>query len=601
MKIIILFLLLSSICTRFNCTGSCTIHSQDSTRWERNEYFTNECQVAAFFPVSLWQALWAYPIEGLTMGLLISIMAYFRMSHNKKLLSHEKLGLVLNVILRTQTPLTLVRNLLEDAVSDDLPESASNKIKQAIGYTNQVMGCYQTAMAFDTMKKKMHPGFRTIEFELYTYITTIANQCRTYANTCQVQLKVNKNFDYISCRINETSMTAALQCLLNKMIDVTPREGCINITVLHFTDYWSLQITNCPGHGKGAKKILSPISAVMSRRCRKSFRTIKKIIRMHGGKITESSWGQAVTFQLVMPMDSHFNTKQHSVIENSSSEKNQIVDSNKENNIEKIKFPLESDKASRVLLVMADKKLSRYLNETLSVFFWITIVEDPDQVSFLFKQRKPDAIIVDETVNGVYGGEICSKIKSNDCMSSIPVILLVNTNDNESYITHIRCGADKLEQRMVNISKLRADVRMLIDNHSAQRGWIKRFLTDNALIGLPEITERSDESVQFMDRVQELLEKNLSTEGYTVDLLSADMGMSRTGFYNKMKDITGKPPMDYMLSFKMNRAKILLITQQYSVTEVATLLGYCDAKYFGKKFREFYHVSPTRYVRDIIG
>lgn len=601
MRNLILFLLLISLGTQFGCTSPRAIYSQTSTQLERNEKFTSECQTAAFIPASLWQALWAHPIEGMTMGLLISIMAYFRMAHHRKLLSHEKLGLVLNVILKTQTPLTLVQNLLEDAVSDGLPESASNKIKQAIGYTNHVMECYQTIMAFDTMKKKIHPGFRTIEFELYTYMTTIINQCRTYANTCQVQLNVSKNFDYISCRVNETSMTAALQCLLNKMIDATPREGCINIVVLHFTDYWSLQITNCPGHGKEKKRVMSPISALMSMHYRKSFRTIKKIIRMHGGKIIESSRGQAVTFQIVMPIDCRFNAKRYLVTENLILKSDEVGYSDKESEIGKIKFPLESDKASHVLLVMADKELSSYLDETLSVFFWISILEDPEQVSFLSERRNPDAIIIDETVNGIYGDELCSRIKSNDGMSSIPVILLMNNNDNESYLTHIRCGADKLEQRMVNISKLKADIQMLIDNHTTQRGWIKRFLTNNPSISLPEITERSDDRVQFMDRVRELLEKNLSTEGYTVDILSADMGMSRTGFYNKIKEITGKPPMDYMLSFKMNKAKILLVTQQYSVTEIATLLGYCDAKYFGKKFREFYHVSPTRYVRDIIG
>ena len=111
---------------------------------------------------------------------------------------------------------------------------------------------------------------------------------------------------------------------------------------------------------------------------------------------------------------------------------------------------------------------------------------------------------------------------------------------------------------------------------------------------------QTDPTIMFMDRVEKLLEKNLATEGYTVELLSADMGMSRTRFYNKMKEITGKPPMYYMFSYKMNKAKGLLIAQEYNITEIAMLLGYCDAKYFGKKFREYYHVSPTRYIREVM-
>ena len=80
-------------------------------------------------------------------------------------------------------------------------------------------------------------------------------------------------------------------------------------------------------------------------------------------------------------------------------------------------------------------------------------------------------------------------------------------------------------------------------------------------------------------------------------MLCAGMGMSRTSFYNKMKELTGKYPMEYMLTFKMERAKVLLASGQYNVTETAEMLGYCDSKYFSKKFKDFYHVSPTKFMK----
>lgn len=52
--------------------------------------------------------------------------------------------------------------------------------------------------------------------------------------------------------------------------------------------------------------------------------------------------------------------------------------------------------------------------------------------------------------------------------------------------------------------------------------------------------------------------------------------------------------------FKMNKAKILLVTQKYTVTEIATYLGFCDAKYFGARFKKFYKVPPTRYIKEIL-
>ena len=97
------------------------------------------------------------------------------------------------------------------------------------------------------------------------------------------------------------------------------------------------------------------------------------------------------------------------------------------------------------------------------------------------------------------------------------------------------------------------------------------------------------------------LEKNISTDKYTIDKLSIDIGMSRTAFYSRIREITGNPPENYIYSFKMDRALKLLASQQYTVSEIAGMLGYCDAKYFGKKFKDFYHVCPTDYIKSIIG
>jgi len=49
----------------------------------------------------------------------------------------------------------------------------------------------------------------------------------------------------------------------------------------------------------------------------------------------------------------------------------------------------------------------------------------------------------------------------------------------------------------------------------------------------------------------------------------------------------------------MERARILLASGRYNVTEVADMLGYCDAKYFGKRFKAFYHKAPTCFMKEV--
>lgn len=112
---------------------------------------------------------------------------------------------------------------------------------------------------------------------------------------------------------------------------------------------------------------------------------------------------------------------------------------------------------------------------------------------------------------------------------------------------------------------------------------------------------QGDSDAILVDKLQKCLEKNLSTEKYTVEMLCADIGMSRTAFYNRVKLIAGQSPTNYILSYKMGIAKTMLASRRYSVSEIATLLGYCDGKYFSKRFKDFYGVSPMQYVRDAMG
>ncbi len=115
---------------------------------------------------------------------------------------------------------------------------------------------------------------------------------------------------------------------------------------------------------------------------------------------------------------------------------------------------------------------------------------------------------------------------------------------------------------------------------------------------LPQAVGKEDDNFLFISKVRKLIEENMAMQGYTIDSLCAGIGMSRTRFYNKMKELTGKYPREYVSTFKMERAKELLASGCYSVTEVADMLGYCDAKYFGKKFKGFYNVCPTKFIKE---
>ena len=545
---------------------------------------------------------YAVPVESFGIGLFIVLFAYLAVEYNVQLLSHEKLKIAMNMLHTTYTPLILLRNQLEELKTGNLPESLSQQVEEALGYTEYIIYCNQNIVTLNKVNKKILPKTSTANLELSSYITSIVNQCRPYADSRRIQLTVSECSDCVSCRINENIMTAALQHLISKLILGSDLGCCISINITHTTDSWQLQITNCEIADKRVGKMFPFIPVIFPIYGYSDLWTVRKIFRLHGGKINGYRHGKSFAFQIVIPTDCHCRNQECSVIKHSST-----------NTKNKAKKSSESDKddtpnaktkdTSHILLVMADGAFRNYLRKALSRYFQISVLKDPDLLKDTVVRQNPDAIIIDDNVNGTNGDALSFRIKTDKMIGYIPVVLLIRAFDNESYLSHLGSGADRLELRTESICRLRANIRMLVENRMVLRERVKLFLSDAVFPMVPTKEEMETENTDqiFMDKVNKILEKNLSTDKYTIDKLSIDIGMSRTAFYSRIREITGNPPENYIYSFKMDRALKLLASQQYTVSEIAGMLGYCDAKYFGKKFKDFYHVCPTDYIKSIIG
>lgn len=537
---------------------------------------------------------YAIPIESIVIGLVLCVLIYLVIKYNTRLLSCERFKIAINILNTLQTPLIVLRNQLEDLKSNNNPETNYTKINEALELAQCVMNCNQNVITLDKANGEMIPETPNVDLELSDYISTIVNQCRSYANSRQITLSYNQCTNYVSCRINESIMTAALQHLLNKIILTTVPGSSINIHVSHAKDSWKLKISNYDTSDKRVEKMFPFIPAIVPIHGYSDIWTIRKIIRLHGGKITGYGYGKAVCYHIAVPINSQSHQQIYSGIQQlnkGASVEESSVRHNHDHNS-------GAEETYYILLVMSDTLLSEYLKKSLSGYFLISVLDNPDKLVETSIRHTPDVIVIDENVNGVKGDELCSHIKSDKAIENIPLVLLVSSGDSESYLSHVECGADRLEMRTENICKLRANIRMLIDSTTFLRKRMKQFMSDAVSAIEPVDIKREDADLLFINKVNKYLEKNLSRDGYTVEMLSSDMGMSRTAFYTRIKDITGKPPTEYMYSFKMEMALKLLESHKFKITEIADMLGYCDAKYFGKKFKDFYHICPTKYMKN---
>lgn len=101
----------------------------------------------------------------------------------------------------------------------------------------------------------------------------------------------------------------------------------------------------------------------------------------------------------------------------------------------------------------------------------------------------------------------------------------------------------------------------------------------------------------FLHKVLEYVELNLDNPEYSVELLSRDMGMDRTGLYRKLISIVGKTPTNFIRSIRLKRATQLL-KEGYTVAEVADRVGFSTSSYLSKCFQEEFGMRPSQYINQ---
>ena len=73
-------------------------------------------------------------------------------------------------------------------------------------------------------------------------------------------------------------------------------------------------------------------------------------------------------------------------------------------------------------------------------------------------------------------------------------------------------------------------------------------------------------------------------------------GLSRSAFAARFRDRVGSPPMEYLYGLRMElAARILKLSPQLRMAEVAARAGYGSEQAFSRAFRDYHGVSPGRF------
>lgn len=214
----------------------------------------------------------------------------------------------------------------------------------------------------------------------------------------------------------------------------------------------------------------------------------------------------------------------------------------------------------------------------------------------------PDIIISDVMMPEKDGLEMMKELRSEMTTSHIPMILLTAKTAIESKLEGLEYGADDYITKPFSATYLKARVKnILLRRQKLQELYREQLMNAGSMTSVEEVHEEekvpdmSPNDRKFMDKLMELMEKNMDNGDLIVDDLVQHMAVSRSVFFKKLKTLTGLAPVEFIKEVRINRAVQLIETGEFSMTQIAYMVGINDPRYFSKCFKQKMGMTPTEY------
>jgi len=246
----------------------------------------------------------------------------------------------------------------------------------------------------------------------------------------------------------------------------------------------------------------------------------------------------------------------------------------------------------KVLVVEDQTDIRQYLTSILNGHFQILQAGNGQEGLELARAKHPDLIVTDLMMPVMDGIEMTREIKNDFELSHIPVVMLTAKSAIDSQIEGIESGAEAYVIKPFNSEYLLTVVQNLIKQ---RKNVLDYFNKSNPFAGDIKITNKDEE---FLKSIVNLITENCQDSEFNVDALVKETSLGRTVFYNKVKTLTGMSPVEFLRNTKLQVAAQYLVSGGYNVSEAAYLSGFNDLKYFSKKFKERYGVTPSKYGKE---
>ena len=568
----------------------------------------------------IWGCLGALLIYALTMYILSRIrhrQEVMRQKHMEQI-NEAKLQFFINISHEIRTQMTLIISPLEKL----LAEHSEKQPVYLMIYRNaqRILRLINQLMDIRKLDKgQMHLKFR--ETDIVGFINDLMQTFNYQAQKKNITFTFEKELegaDSLKVWIDLNNFDKVLMNVLSNAFKYTHEGG--NIEVLLKTghndayrgalkDYFEIDITdNGIGIDKNKiKQIFERFYQIDNDMTQSNFGTgiglhlSRSLVELHHGiiKAENREDGQGTRFIIRLPLGSnHLKAEELENPEETGSEptisqlpKDSIYETEEENKTNEYRKH-KAKTRYRVLIVEDDEEIRRYIRSELDSDFRIYECTNGREGLETILKEKPDLVISDVMMPEMDGITLCRKIKQNININHIPIILLTAKSKAEDQIEGLEIGADAYIVKPFNTELLRTTISNLIANRERLRG--KLVGEQQVEEKITKIEMKSNDEI-LMSKVMKTINDHLADPTLNVEMLAANVGMSRVHMHRKLKELTNQSARDFIRSIRLKQAANLLREKNLSVSEVAYATGFSNLSHFSNTFRDFYGISPSEY------
>ena len=506
-----------------------------------------------------------------------------------------------------KTPLTLILAPLENLLDEIVHKQHRKSLKLIKRNAHNLHQFINKLLEF----RKSEEGLSQLTLNNYNLTKNLSNWLGVYEpllkkKNLDLVIQMSQTPIYIYCDLEKIQVI--VNNLISNAINYSPENSTINIELSQDEEAVYLKVID---HGSGIntqdlehifewyyqanttlKKDGSGIGLALSRR----------FALLHNGTLAVASkLGSGSTFTLKLPKDDSLVDAYLEEGKHASENKKFIeasIQSATENGIETqttqaMRIKPESQRAL-ILVIDDNPDILDFLDTSLSQNYDLIQAENGEEGIAQACKHVPDLIISDVMMPIKNGIDLCNYIKNRKETSHIPIILLSAKSNTEMIATGYTEGADDYILKPFNLQLLKARIENLIDS---RKRLLKAYSeNENTLETVDDDQKRLlDVEKKFLVEFHQIVEGQMQQGIKTVEVVAQEIGMSRSSLYRKIKAITGKNINEYIRNIKLDKAAQLIEKEQFTISQAAYEVGFGDAKYFRKIFKERFGKTPSAF------